>query len=106
MKKKEKKTLLELLGDGEIESAIKYIESCTGDYYNNRETAKERNKRWALNNTEVLAVLDMQVGDSVIVKNEDTPRGTVSCVATYAYPERKYKLLKVSDTAYMVARVK
>lgn len=106
MKKKEKKELLALLEDGEIESAIAYVKSCTGDYYNNRETAKERNQRWALSCKDVLAILDLEVGESLIVKEVYKPRGTVSSVAAYAYPDRKYKMLNVDKESYLVARVK
>lgn len=109
MKKKEKVALLEmleLLGNQEyVDEIKKYIESCTPDFHNNKLTAKERNTRWALGQKKVLELLDMQPGESRIILDSECPRGTVSCVKTYVYPERKYKILKVNNKSYLLARV-
>lgn len=105
MKIKEKKALLNFLENNQVPDAIAYINDCTRDS-NGAATAQERNLRWAMNNSVALEVLDLGIGDSRIVMNSTIERKTLSCVISYVYKDRKYKLLKVSNESYLVARVK
>lgn len=105
MKIKEKKALLNFLENNQVRDAIAYINDCTRDS-NGSATAQERNLRWAMNNSTALDILDMAIGGSRIVMNTTIERKTLSCVISYVYKDRKYKLLKVSNEAYLVARVK
>lgn len=106
MKLKEKKTLLGFLNDGQVQDAIEYIKECTRDTGCQRETAQERNLRWAMSNNVAMEILNLNVGESRIVRNEQIQRKTLSCVIAYAYRGRKYKLLNIDEASYLVARVK
>lgn len=106
MKVKDKRTILNLLAEGKYDELREYVESRPKDNARSEQTARERNTKWALGNTEVINILNMHVGESVIVR--DHPRGTVSCVATYAYPDRKYRFVTLKDgtDAFLVARIR
>lgn len=106
MKLKEKKTLLGFLTEGQTQDAIEYIKECTRDTCNKRETAQERNLRWAMSNNLAMEILNLGIGESRIVRYEQIHRKTLSCVIAYAYRGRKYKLLNIDDDTYLVARVK
>lgn len=106
MKLKEKKTLLGFLNDGQVQDAIEYIKECTRDTASKRETAQERNLRWAMSNNVAMEILNLNVGESRIVRNEQILRKTLSCVISYAYRGRKYKLLNIDGDTYLIARVK
>lgn len=106
MKLKEKKTLLGFLTEGQIQDAIEYIKECTRDTASKRETAQERNLRWAMNNTLALNILNLNVGESRVVRTEQMQKKTLTCVIAYVYRGRKYKLLNIDGDTYLVARVR
>lgn len=105
MKVKEKKELLKLLSEGLYEDARNYILNCSKDHTSNRETSHERNLKWAMGNQEALRLLDIDVGQT---SKTHISRGTMSCVATYAYPERRYRFItdKEDNNAVVVIRLR
>lgn len=106
MKVKDKRMILSLLDEKKYDEIRAYVESQPKDHMRSSMTARERNTKWAFGNADIINILNMHVGESVIVR--DHPRGTVSCVATYAYPDRKYRYVTLKDGtgAFLVARIR
>ena len=105
MKVKEKKELLKLLTEGRYEEAYAYVMGCTKDHSSNRETARERNMKWAMGNREALELLDIEVG---CTSKTHIARGTMSSIATYAHPDRRYRFItdKEDNNACIVVRLR
>lgn len=103
MKVKERRILQAFLQGNDIEGALGYLANCKTEGH---ETRHERNRRWAENNPIVKRYVEtLEEGQSVQVNTNDMPRGTMSCAVHYAYPDRKFRIVKIDDENYFVIRV-
>ena len=71
-------------------------------------TPRQRNERWAKNNTKMLEILDMYVGEHKILDENEVHKKTISIVERLAFPDRKYKHKRYSkeqSNLYFLVRV-
>lgn len=71
-------------------------------------TPRQRNERWAKNNTKMLEILNMEVGEHKILDENEVHRRTISIVERFAFPNRKYKHKRYSKEQshlYFLVRV-
>ena len=70
-------------------------------------TPRERNERWANNNTKLKEILDMNVGQDKLLDENEVHKKTLTLVELYAFPGRiyKHKRLERGSSMYYVRRV-
>lgn len=72
-----------------------------------RLTPRQRNERWAKNNTKLQAILDMEIDQHKILDEREIHKKTLSIVERFAFPERKYKHKRIKEdpNLYFLVRV-